>query len=71
MGFGVYVRYFKSIGWLFSLIMLIGTIGNQAASIYSNTWLADWADDKTSNDPARRDVYLGVYGALGVAQGKF
>lgn len=63
------MRYFKSVGLTFSLIVLIGTIGNQAFSIYSNTWLSDWADDPTSIEPSRRDLYLGVYGALGIAQG--
>lgn len=71
VGFGVYLRYFKSVGVNFSLIVLIGTIANQAFSIYSNTWLGEWADHPTANEPATRDLYLGVYGALGVAQGTF
>lgn len=69
--YGVYLRYFKSVGLTFSLVVLIGTIANQAFAIYSNTWLADWADDEESNDPATRDLYLGVYGALGIAQCKY
>lgn len=68
VGFGIYLRYFQSIGLTYSLVVLIGTIGNQAFSIYSNTWLAEWADHPNSNEPATRDLYLGVYGGLGIAQ---
>lgn len=64
------MRYFKSVGLTFSLVVLLGTIANQAFSIYSNTWLAEWADHPNSNDPATRDLYLGVYGGLGIAQGE-
>lgn len=64
------MRYFQSIGLTFTIIMLLGTIGNQAFAIYSNIWLGDWADDPESNEPSTRDLYLGVYGALGIAQGK-
>lgn len=62
------MRYFKSIGVLFSVITLIGTIGNQAFSIYSNTWLSEWSDREDRGEPSIRDLYLGVYGALGIAQ---
>ncbi|KAG4074217.1 hypothetical protein HA402_015520 [Bradysia odoriphaga] len=68
VGIGVYIRYFKSVGSLFSFVMLVGAIGNQAFSIYSNIWLSDWANDKNSTIPATRDLYLGVYGALGFLQ---
>ncbi len=50
--------------------MLFGTIANQAFSIYSNQWLSEWADHQNSSVPATRDLYLGVYGALGIAQCK-
>ena len=31
----------------------------------TNFWLAEWSDDPESAVPAVRDLYLGVYGALG------
>lgn len=66
----MYLRYVKSIGLLFSAITLVGTAGHQAFSVYSNTWLSEWADRPDSGVPSTRDLYLGVYGALGIAQCK-
>lgn len=37
--------------------------------MYSNIWLSEWSASNTS-DPAVRDMYLGVYGGLGLGQGK-
>ena len=33
----------------------------------TNLWLSEWSDDPTSAQPAVRNLYLGVYGALGAA----
>lgn len=49
-------------------IAIISSISNQVFSIWSNIWLADWAEDDNSNKPYLRDLYLGVYGAMGVMQ---
>lgn len=68
MGFGVYVRYFKSIGSLFCAVIIIGGIANQASSVYSSMWLSDWSADVNNSVPHIRDMYLGVYGGLGIAQ---
>lgn len=48
----------------------------QGLSIGSNTWLSVWANSNltTENntiDRAKQDMYLGVYGALGLGQGMF
>lgn len=45
-------------------------------SIGSNIWLSQWSSDNETIvngtvNTAKRDMYLGVYGALGVGQGKF
>lgn len=37
--------------------------------MYANTWISQWSGHPTPNDPATRDLYLGVYGGLGAAQG--
>lgn len=47
----------------------------QGFSIGSNIWLSDWSNDNTiyvngTQDAGKRDMYLGVYGALGIGQGK-
>ena len=42
----------------------------QACSVGSNIWLSDWTEDyEAFNDTHKRNVYLGVYGALGFGQG--
>lgn len=72
----VYKHYIKYIG----VFMTITTIGldvlHQAFSIASNFWLSIWSSDNEAVingtvDTAKRDMYLGVYGALGVGQCKF
>jgi ATP-binding cassette subfamily C (CFTR/MRP) protein 1 len=47
----------------------------QAFSIGSNVWLSEWSNDRNiyvneTVDESKRDLYLGVYGALGAGQGK-
>lgn len=64
----MYIRYFKSIGMMACAITIITSISNQVFSIWSNIWLADWSVDKNSNEPHVRDLYLGVYGVMGVLQ---
>lgn len=34
-------------------------------------WLSVWSDDKNNSIPHTRDMYLGVYGGLGIAQCNF
>lgn len=48
----------------------------QGFSIGSNSWLSVWSNDNLTDanntfNTAKQDMYLGVYGALGVVQGKF
>ncbi|XP_057660508.1 multidrug resistance-associated protein 1 isoform X6 [Diorhabda carinulata] len=69
----VYKHYLKSIGLLFMLATLIFNFVYQGFSVGSNVWLGQWADDNkivsyNVVDTARRDMYLGVYGALGLGQ---
>lgn len=70
----VYKHYLKSIGFFLMLATLLLNLVYQGFSVGSNVWLGVWADDKKivvngSVDTARRDMYLGVYGALGIGQG--
>lgn len=67
----VYKHYLKSIGVVLSLATVFLNIVFQGFSIGSNLWLVRWSTDRNVvNDTGLRDMYLGVYGALGIGQGK-
>jgi ATP-binding cassette subfamily C (CFTR/MRP) protein 1 len=67
----VYKHYLKSIGWTLSIATIILNMIFQGFSIGSNIWLSKWSgDENAGNDTSLRDMYLGVYGALGAGQGK-
>lgn len=70
VGIGIYIRYFQSIGLLYTILTIVCGIANQVIQVYSNTWLSQWSAHPEANSPEIRDLYLGVYGALGVGQGK-
>lgn len=71
----VYSHYLVSIGLFLSVATIVMNAIFQAFSIGSNVWLSIWSDDNmTTNgtiDKSRQDMYLGVYGALGIGQGMF
>ncbi|KAL3875737.1 hypothetical protein ACJMK2_033658 [Sinanodonta woodiana] len=70
----VFLSYLKSLGILVSIFSVLMFILYNGASIYSNIWLSDWSDDRIINgtvDENQRNMRLGVYGALGIAQGVF
>ncbi|XP_058792373.1 multidrug resistance-associated protein 1 isoform X4 [Phymastichus coffea] len=70
----VYSHYLKSIGWFLALSTIIMNAVFQSFSIGSNMWLSEWSDDKSLHnkstyDPSKQKIYLGIYGALGLGQG--
>ncbi|CAH1274296.1 ABCC1 [Branchiostoma lanceolatum] len=68
----VFVEYLKSVGITLSVVICLLYCAQNAASIYSNIWLSEWSNDQPINgtqDAGLRDLRLGVYGALGIAQG--
>ncbi|XP_066291269.1 multidrug resistance-associated protein 1-like isoform X5 [Branchiostoma lanceolatum] len=70
----VFVEYLKSVGITLSVVICLLYCAQNAASIYSNIWLSEWSNDQPINgtqDAGLRDLRLGVYGALGIAQGAF
>ncbi|CAH1274300.1 ABCC1 [Branchiostoma lanceolatum] len=70
----VFVEYLKSVGITLSVVICLLYCAQNAASIYSNIWLSEWSNDQPINgtqDAGLRDLRLGVYGALGIAQGLF
>ena len=72
--FAVLKAYLQAVGlWITLGIVFLYTLNN-AAGIYANFWLSEWSDDIAINgtmDTAQRDLRLGVYGALGLAQGGY
>uniref|UniRef100_A0ABM0GWV9 Multidrug resistance-associated protein 1-like n=1 Tax=Saccoglossus kowalevskii TaxID=10224 RepID=A0ABM0GWV9_SACKO len=69
--FNVFWAYIKSMGILLTILVCFLYSGNTAFAIRTNFWLARWSQEPTINgtqDPSKRDLYLGVYGALGICQ---
>ncbi|XP_019491823.1 PREDICTED: canalicular multispecific organic anion transporter 1 [Hipposideros armiger] len=74
--FSIYMKYLQAVGWYSIFFIVLAYVINSVALIGSNLWLSAWTNDsKTFNSttyPAsQRDMRVGVYGALGVAQGIF
>lgn len=70
VGLGVYFRYFKSVGFWMTFSALFSNMLYTAFNVFSNFWLTEWSEDKRAGtDIFWRNVYAGVYGALGAAQG--
>lgn len=72
----MYSHYLKSIGWFLSVSTIVMNAVFQSFSIGSSVWLSVWSNDNltvvnNTVDTAKRDMYLGVYGALGFGQGMF
>ena len=66
----VYSHYLRSIGFWMAFWTLLLYVVYQGFSMYSNIWLSDWSEAENTTQPEIRDLYLGVYGALGLGQGK-
>uniref|UniRef100_A0A673H1H0 ABC-type glutathione-S-conjugate transporter n=1 Tax=Sinocyclocheilus rhinocerous TaxID=307959 RepID=A0A673H1H0_9TELE len=66
----MYVEYFRTIGLAFIIPVIFLYAFQQAASLAYNYWLSLWADDPVVNGTqVGTDLKLGVFGALGFAQG--
>ncbi|XP_071455080.1 multidrug resistance-associated protein 1-like [Hetaerina americana] len=64
----VYSHYFTFFGIFLSAVTIVMNIVSQAFSVGSNLWLSAWSNDNTTIESSRRDMYLTVYGVLGVGQ---
>lgn len=62
------MRYLQKIGITNVIFILLTNILNQAFSIYSNVWLAQWSSNVNATQPEIRNYYLGIYAALGIPQ---
>ncbi|KAL7841862.1 hypothetical protein SRHO_G00255530 [Serrasalmus rhombeus] len=73
--FSVYLQYLRSMGWCYGTMFITIYFIQNLAFIGQNLWLSDWTNDAVrypneSTYPARiRDVRVGAYGGLGMAQG--
>lgn len=72
--FSVYLKYLQAVGWCSIFFIIFSYILNSVAFIGSNLWLSAWTGDSQTfngtNYPAsQRDMRIGVYAALGLAQG--
>ena len=78
---GVLLAYAKAVGLKFSVLIVLLYGSYQGFAVWANIWLTRWtsnpdlqsldklpADSKERRD--KNDYYLGIYGALGVAQGR-
>ncbi|CAH0714292.1 unnamed protein product, partial [Brenthis ino] len=69
----VYKHYLTSVGVTASAVTVLMNLVLQLFQVGSNYWLAEWSNDEHmlvngTVDKSRRDLYLGVYGGLGVGQ---
>ncbi|XP_005063617.1 canalicular multispecific organic anion transporter 1 [Mesocricetus auratus] len=74
--FSVYLKYLQSVGWCSITFVILSYGLNSVSFIGSNLWLSAWTSDSqiynsTNYPPSQRDMRIGVFGALGLAQGIF
>ncbi|XP_036439199.1 canalicular multispecific organic anion transporter 1-like [Colossoma macropomum] len=73
--FSVYMQYLRSMGWGYATMFVAVYFVQNVAFIGQNVWLSEWTNDAVrypneSSYPAHvRDMRIGVFGALGIAQG--
>uniref|UniRef100_A0A3B5KTS4 ATP-binding cassette, sub-family C (CFTR/MRP), member 3 n=1 Tax=Xiphophorus couchianus TaxID=32473 RepID=A0A3B5KTS4_9TELE len=66
----VFLEYAKAVGLVLSVIICLLYGCQSAAAIGANIWLSQWTSDSLTND-TQNNVHkrVGVYAALGIAQG--
>ncbi|KAK6293389.1 hypothetical protein J4Q44_G00357150 [Coregonus suidteri] len=74
--FSVYLQYLRAMGWGYSIMFFLVYFIQNVAFIGQNVWLSDWTNDaedyyNITYPTWKRDTRIGVFGALGVAQGLF
>ncbi|CAL4099766.1 unnamed protein product, partial [Meganyctiphanes norvegica] len=71
----VYSYYMRAIGMLSSFLTMFFYAASQGCTVGSNIWLSRWSDANITvngtQDHGARDMYLGVYGAMGIGQALF
>lgn len=71
MKFDIFVAYIKAVRPIAFVLISISYVLYIGFQVYNSYWLSLWSEDVSAyNDTAKRDTYLGIYGALGACQGK-
>ncbi|CAN9508890.1 unnamed protein product [Ophioblennius macclurei] len=66
----VYLEYARAVGPVLSVLICFLYGCQSAASIGANIWLSQWTNDAATNQTKEHvDMRVGVYAALGIAQG--
>lgn len=71
---GVFLQYMRAMGWGYTAVVVVIYFIQNIAFIGQNVWLSDWTNDAIDYHNItypnwKRDTRIGVFGALGVAQG--
>ncbi|CAG8957988.1 hypothetical protein HYFRA_00000331 [Hymenoscyphus fraxineus] len=61
----VYIYYFKAVGWLPTIIFVVGMCGFVVCFSLPPIWVRWWAKDNALYPNAHMAYYLGIYGLLG------
>lgn len=69
------MQYFQSVGAVLTVTTILLNVVFQVFSIGSSFWLSEWSSDMSvsvngTTDMSKTNMYLGVYGALGIGQCK-
>ena len=76
----MFSAYARALGLIYAFLIVFFFLIFQVSSVFSNIWLSMWTSDtlllnstlvNSSIYAQTRDLYLGVYGGLGVSQGEF
>ncbi|KAM4852275.1 ATP-binding cassette sub-family C member 2 [Thomomys bottae] len=70
----IYIKYLQAVGLCSIVVIFLTYMMNSVAFIGSNLWLSAWTSDSqifnsTTYPTSQRDLRIGVYAALGIAQG--
>ena len=69
--------YMKSFGFICTICIIASFIGQVGFDLFSNIWLSLWSGDMSAVGPNATvdtdlaNLRVGVYGAIGGAQGKY
>uniref|UniRef100_A0A8D0A0X8 ATP-binding cassette, sub-family C (CFTR/MRP), member 2 n=1 Tax=Sander lucioperca TaxID=283035 RepID=A0A8D0A0X8_SANLU len=74
--FSMYIQYLRAMGWGYTVMVFLVYFIQNIAFIGQNLWLSNWTNDAVdyynmTYPNWKRDTRVGVFGALGVAQGLF
>ena len=81
MKWGVFKEYARSLGYIYTLWIVLAYIFYEAGAVLANIWLSKWTDDVDLNNLTtfpgnssermdRNNYYLAFYGGFGAMQGK-